>query len=1558
MTEILNTSEAIFRVLRDSKISYPEKVIIATRVWNSTDICFLNKVGFLSEWVCSTLIKSTGFSEARLGETPYLNLSYWKLFKDALEKTSDSSIPSPLYKLPLIPIFSSVVDYISSLESINNYDTDVLIENLLETVDVCFQKLSTKKSTTFRPPIDQIVTLTLNACNLIMTINTSYDNYEMNIEYKQSKIVFLRFELFSKVISFLESSLVKSSNPKKAYNVLNGKMFNKLLHVRSFVFHLQSSGQQEDSDYIIFSKIIKSIDNIFRHGLFQQDHIIEYATLPESNKDVSDKRNDGKGLINHHDQLFDKCREIINSNDDKKRYQLSGVSLITCPKILVLEVIPYWYGYFVEELRKHLEYTLGAAQSESVKAAIDKRRTLEFNFFSESWTLISEDLSKLKDLNHLKLVFSLHVDLLSKVSQYNVYQIKSDEISSRQLEFLQKVADFLIFEANNIQGSLMLQQPYTESCLTLGKTLLATYSKSHEMDFYIKSFWSALNDIPDDANIILKNPLFSREHLDEFANKITNYMTMTQACELINLFTTELCETYLSNFLDQKTDMKTQNKRRKLEDKGVTPLPKTNQLEPRIIFIIRFLRALRITSVSRDEIEKTFQSLFDLFIFPVLSTKLNDKNEYNRDIMIYAALNLHYCLVDISPLYWEKTVTPEFTSVLDGVSSIDPKVNLFLNMVRLQYVYRSIPTIKLQNTTSEELKNDADRIHKYISIVLSTLDYPKNAEISWTGYLVDMTKENFAISNSMLIIREWLDVVVNNCQIQELESIMRFIVKGFVTYSMGINNGEISMENIYIQVLHSAEFFELKPLRDIFLKVYLEELSSVFKKVCDENMIESDDDSKEMDMIIEIVSKWHQQTSSVMLDSIFLCFSSSSNKQSWSNNFLTDESIQKIHRLVTLLHLFPLEYFDRWEVNCLSALILLVDKVILLSQSQQSDITMNLLKSAILCRGLIRKFFLATTKQDDLLRKNQSYVMWWISSIYTCKNHIKTTSEFQQEGIDKQFINLVQITNETIIIMTSHMFARYRENENFKIVDYLNIIISTYSVHLDRSFDQEYLIFDLVTSDIWKFISDFLKLGIEFSESRKSIHVTRDQGIHEAFGTLQQKVEKSSLKFITFYLDESLQKLQKVDNFMGIQVILRQITYLEEVLKAYLMSLKYYNLNSIQQQNVNAQASINTVCQDKSLYDKETMKKCETIMLIVMDFIPIIELKINLQTFHKFISFIWETMSILCDKGAQGQSSSELDSGFGIFISKLSIEKYEEFSNNIINRLEELPFSTQKSSMNKDLKFLIHLVDIFLRSSTHEQLCCLQRKLSNILARLCNLGEIIDQPQNAICILTILSFLVSRRVFSFRSIDIGLILSTVISLTSSKTNFETDEKGYQNLFEEVCHLLLKILIHCREILYSTLPAYIIIIQSMFHCFKSLEGIKQKSELQSRRYVTIWDIRLKNPLPISSANLFTRLLSMISQKDSLNKSYKKKVISTRPFIKHVPCLIAEYLKVQTEGFLEPAIKESLRPGVYALLDLCDKRERDMIMVTLDYAGKSLLKTLWTEYNKDWKYVGRG
>ncbi|RHZ46036.1 hypothetical protein Glove_637g35 [Diversispora epigaea] len=55
--------EAIFRKLKDTRYSYSDKINFATNIWNNTEISFLNKEGFISEWVGSTMISSTKFPE-------------------------------------------------------------------------------------------------------------------------------------------------------------------------------------------------------------------------------------------------------------------------------------------------------------------------------------------------------------------------------------------------------------------------------------------------------------------------------------------------------------------------------------------------------------------------------------------------------------------------------------------------------------------------------------------------------------------------------------------------------------------------------------------------------------------------------------------------------------------------------------------------------------------------------------------------------------------------------------------------------------------------------------------------------------------------------------------------------------------------------------------------------------------------------------------------------------------------------------------------------------------------------------------------------------------------------------------------------------------------------------------------------------------------------------------------------------------------------------------------------------------------------------------------------
>ena len=52
--------------------------------------------------------------------------------------------------------------------------------------------------------------------------------------------------------------------------------------------------------------------------------------------------------------------------------------------------------------------------------------------------------------------------------------------------------------------------------MTLSKRLLDTFAKSHEMDFYLKSFLESLKNSSVKVDEILKSPLYSMEFLEMY----------------------------------------------------------------------------------------------------------------------------------------------------------------------------------------------------------------------------------------------------------------------------------------------------------------------------------------------------------------------------------------------------------------------------------------------------------------------------------------------------------------------------------------------------------------------------------------------------------------------------------------------------------------------------------------------------------------------------------------------------------------------------------------------------------------------------------------------------------------------------------------------------------------------------------------------------------------------------------------------------------------------------------------------------------------------------------
>ncbi|RIA92016.1 Urb2/Npa2 family-domain-containing protein [Glomus cerebriforme] len=747
----------------------------------------------------------------------------------------------------------------------------------------------------------------------------------------------------------------------------------------------------------------------------------------------------------------------------------------------------------------------------------------------------------------------------------------------------------------------------------------------------------------------------------------------------------------------------------------------------------------------------------------------------------------------------------------------------------------------------------------------------------------------------------------------------------------------------------------------------------------------SNESNKELNIILLICQ---QAEKSSLLNDVISCFNE--NIDSKDSKTCFSLTINKIIRYFNLLHLFPIEYFTKQEISNLSLLTLLVDKWVSVIKAENCGEFLNIIKCSILCRNLICKFTPYMNRKDDIIKKDSSFIIWWISSISAYQKDIIShtngmgNNDDDTEAIQNLFEHFIQITCKTVTLIIRQVLVNFQDDNAFKtgylnrIVDYLKNLVDGTGESLSKKKDSS-------NDNIWRITFEFLKLGIELAESQKQskiFQLNSKNPVWKSFLILQSVVEKNLNRIFSDIFDKSIQEIQCSNDSNDLkwkENLSMEFALYNNELKTYKICLQYYHLNKDSELEVIGKASniisllsksikiTTSILRTSSLKTSNTLgnevalRQCIILLSIIIDFIHIIEYECNENTLLNIFKFVCDLMKIFYNEDSKCELSKELDAMFNSIISRLSNGRYDIIASNILSKLEISSFSDSQDTNEYDKIFLIHLIDIFLNNSNYGQLRRLEQKLPNLLCGIGNIAELINKVTHGIQIVQTLKFLICHRAFSFQSMDIGLVLSTVISLTSPKRHYElSEEQEFKGLFEEICYLLFNILIHRREQLYHIIPTFIFIIQSMFHCFKKTQkSLKDNlKEMQQKEYqgrnISWWEVHIKNPLPIESAKIFARLLITIphnkkSDKSSINKA----------FTKHIPSLLSEYIYIQTKNnILDPNIRDVLKNGIYSLLELCGQFERDMIMVNLDIVGKNLFKSLWMEYNKEWKYVGRG
>lgn len=214
-----------------------------------------------------------------------------------------------------------------------------------------------------------------------------------------------------------------------------------------------------------------------------------------------------------------------------------------------------------------------------------------------------------------------------------------------------------------------------------------------------------------------------------------------------------------------------------------------------------------------------------------------------------------------------------------------------------------------------------------------------------------------------------------------------------------------------------------------------------------------------------------------------------------------------------------------------------------------------------------------------------------------------------------------------------------------------------------------------------------------------------------------------------------------------------------------------------------------------------------------------------------------------------------------------------------------------------------------------------------------------------------------------RQLDLSSVWSILGSCLEGSTVHEssTDKAAFHAIVSTISALIrLR-----RDLITSTLPHLAFTLRRLL---LSLRHLRPQLGAKQSRLVTDTLPRWIHPgsaLGADEAKALARLLTTLTTKTVVRgqagggEAGKAESLA-RPFAKHAAYVLQAYIEALNDPLcvLPADTRKELEPGLFALCEMMGEHSRDALMVaSLDTGGKTVLKTIWREYEKQ-KYVGRG
>ncbi|KAF8168340.1 Urb2/Npa2 family-domain-containing protein [Crassisporium funariophilum] len=278
---------------------------------------------------------------------------------------------------------------------------------------------------------------------------------------------------------------------------------------------------------------------------------------------------------------------------------------------------------------------------------------------------------------------------------------------------------------------------------------------------------------------------------------------------------------------------------------------------------------------------------------------------------------------------------------------------------------------------------------------------------------------------------------------------------------------------------------------------------------------------------------------------------------------------------------------------------------------------------------------------------------------------------------------------------------------------------------------------------------------------------------------------------------------------------------------------------------------------------------------------------------------------------------------------------------------------------------LVHLAALLLREHPSHTLKHVQ-KFATCCINVFSGNDIFihGPPQLRLQVLELVAQHCSNQQAALRSLDTaGIWLLISKFLTPSKIHDECTEVA---ILHKIIAILTSLIRLRRDLVASALPHLGMIFRKLLLSTRGCRphlGAKQTALVMNTQ--PRW-ISASRPLGPDEAKALGRLLESLNTKttvrilsSSANDNQKAESLA-KPFSKHAAYVLQAYIEAMNDTLciLPLEVRKELEPGLFALCGMMSDHSRDAMMVSvLDAGGKTTMKALWKEYEKQ-RYVGKG